>query len=64
MATTSYASGMLGDPGWGENFAVDDVPAGYYEITVRSGSEDYTVEAWVFSRQTTYVEITLGLQSD
>ena len=64
LATTSYAAGMNGDPGWGENFAVDDVPAGYYEITVRAGDADYTVEAWVFSRQTTYVEITLGLQSE
>ena len=64
IATTSYAAGISGDPGWGENFAVDDVPAGYYEITVRSGAEKYTVEAWVFSRQTTYVEIILDLPSE
>ena len=60
LATTTYAVGEFrSDQGWGENFAIDDVPAGYYEITVRSSTTSYTVEAWVFSRQTTFVEIRL-----
>lgn len=59
-ATTTYADDTVnGDPGWNENFAIDDVYAGYYEVIVSVGSEKVTVETWVYSYQTSFVEIVL-----
>ncbi len=60
--TTSYANetGELnGDEGWNENFAFDDVLAGYYEVEARRGKEKYKAEVWVYPYQTSFVEITL-----
>jgi murein DD-endopeptidase MepM/ murein hydrolase activator NlpD len=59
-ATTTYAStGVNPDDVWGENFALDDVAAGYYELAVGAGDSQHTVNLWVYARQTTFVEIVL-----
>lgn len=59
-ATTTYAQDDLNaDEGWNENFALDDVAAGYYEVEVRNGEEKYRQEVWVFPYQTSFVEIVL-----
>lgn len=58
--TTSYALGeMQADEGWQENFVLDDVPAGYHEVVVQNGTRRHTVEVWVYSGQTAFVEIVL-----
>jgi hypothetical protein len=43
-----------------ENFALDDVDAGYYEIIVDTGGKKYKTEVWVYPRRTSFVEIVLG----
>ncbi len=59
-ATTSYADGDLNaDADWQENFVLDDVVAGYYEIEVRDGEKKYKQEFWVYPYQTSFVEIVL-----
>lgn len=59
-ATTTYADDSVNpDEGWNENFAIDDVVAGYYEVTVRAGDEKYTALTWVHPYQTSFVEIIL-----
>lgn len=59
-ATTTYAQEQLNpDDGWQENFALDDVAAGYYEVSVRSGEETIKTEVWVYPYQTSFVEIVL-----
>lgn len=59
-ATTTYADDTAnGDTGWNENFAIDDVYAGYYEVTVNVGSKKYKAETWVHPYQTSFVEIVL-----
>ncbi|MFZ0543820.1 MAG: peptidoglycan DD-metalloendopeptidase family protein [Candidatus Promineifilaceae bacterium] len=59
-ATTTYADNSLNsDPQWKENFALDDVTAGYYELTVGSGDDEVKVELWVHPYQTSFIEITL-----
>jgi murein DD-endopeptidase MepM/ murein hydrolase activator NlpD len=61
-ATTTYAADTVNaDSGWNENFALDDVKAGYYEITVRQGEKKYTQELWVYPYQTTFVEVKLDI---
>ena len=60
LATTSYAGTTVNpDDHWQENFALDDVPAGYYEITVGSGKTKVTQELWVFPYRTSFVDITI-----
>jgi murein DD-endopeptidase MepM/ murein hydrolase activator NlpD len=60
-ATTTYAdSALRSDPTWGENFALDDVDAGFYELTVGSGEGKQTVDLWVYAGQTTFVEVMLA----
>jgi hypothetical protein len=59
-ATTTYAQEQLNaDDGWQENFALDDVTAGYYEVIVGNGEETIKTEVWVFPYQTSFVEIVL-----
>lgn len=59
-ATTTYARGEVNpDDNWQENFALDDVVAGYYEVEVRNGSKKYRTEVWVYPYQTSFVEIVL-----
>jgi murein DD-endopeptidase MepM/ murein hydrolase activator NlpD len=60
-ATTTYAQETLNpDDGWQENFAFDDVAAGYYELIIRSGEKTIQSEVWVFPNQTSFVELELG----
>ncbi|MFN2220971.1 MAG: M23 family metallopeptidase [Candidatus Promineifilaceae bacterium] len=59
-ATTSYAGGDVNpDDRWAENFALDDVYAGYYELTAGTGEDKVKVELWVHPYQTSFVEVTL-----
>lgn len=59
-ATTSYAVGDINvDEGWDENFVIDDVNVGYYEVIVNTGETKYKVETWVYPYQTSFVEIVL-----
>jgi murein DD-endopeptidase MepM/ murein hydrolase activator NlpD len=60
-ATTTYADESLNaDDILNENFALDDVDAGYYEIIVDTGGKKYKTEVWVYPRRTSFVEIVLG----
>jgi hypothetical protein len=59
-ATTTYSGDTVNaDDFWQENFALDDVIAGYYEVVVRAGEEKYTAETWVYAYRTSFVEIVL-----
>lgn len=60
-ATTTYADDSTNpDDGWNENFALDDVAAGYYEITVEVGRRKFKQEFWVYPYQTSFVEIVIN----
>jgi hypothetical protein len=60
-ATTTYADNTLNaDTTLNENFAIDDLEAGFYEIIVDTGSKKYKEEVWVYARRTSFVEITIG----
>lgn len=59
-ATTTYADETLNaDDVWNENFAIDDVEAGYYRVTVSVGEKKFTQEIWVYPRRTSFVEIVI-----
>ncbi len=63
FAVTSYAdAGLRSDPTWGENFAFDDVDAGYYELSVTTPTGKVSVNLWVYPRRTSFVELTLGTE--
>lgn len=58
--TTSYSGRSVNtDEHWRENFAIDDVVAGYYAVTVRAGDKRYTTETWVYPYRTSFVELVL-----
>lgn len=60
-ATTTYSSDSVNaDEHWQENFALDDVVSGYYEVAVRVDGERYTAETWVHDYRTSFVEIVLA----
>lgn len=60
-ATTSYAGDSVnGDDLWQENFAFDDVIAGYYEIEIQANGKKYKQELWVFPYRTSQVELTIN----
>lgn len=60
LGTTSYAGNSVnGDDVWQENFAFDDVVAGYYEVEIQANGKKYKEEVWVFPYRTSFVEITL-----
>jgi hypothetical protein len=60
-ATTTYASkGVNADEGFQENFAFDDVDAGFYEITAGAEGNKVKITFWVYPYQTSFVEIDLG----
>jgi murein DD-endopeptidase MepM/ murein hydrolase activator NlpD len=60
MSTTTYVGETVnGDERWQENFVLDDVYAGYYEVTVRDGAVKFSQEVWVYAYQTSFVEIVL-----
>lgn len=59
--TTSYSGNSVNrDEQWQENFAIDDVVAGYYAVVVRVGDKRHTVETWVYPYRTSFVEIVLS----
>ncbi|UCG23387.1 MAG: M23 family metallopeptidase [Chloroflexota bacterium] len=59
-ATTSYADDSVNpDDAWDENFALDDVHAGYYKLTAGTGDDEIEIEFWVHPYQTSFVEIVL-----
>jgi hypothetical protein len=60
LATTSYAGDTVNsDPQWDENFVLDDVPMGYYEVTVAVGKKKFSEEIYVFPYRTNIVEIVI-----
>lgn len=59
-ATTTYASNSVhGDDKWQENFAFDDVEAGYYELIIESPEYKIRTELWVYEYKTSFVELVL-----
>ena len=60
-STTYVGQSINSDDGWGENFVIDDVNAGYYLVTVSDGNKRYKEEIWVYEYQTTFVEIEIPL---
>lgn len=59
-ATTTYADDSVNeDENWQENFVLDDVVAGYYELSIGSREDKVTKEFWVYPYQTSFVELTL-----
>jgi murein DD-endopeptidase MepM/ murein hydrolase activator NlpD len=60
-ASTTYSDDSVNpDNHWNENFAIDDVYAGYYELTAGTGANMVKVEFWVYPYQTSFVEIVLN----
>jgi murein DD-endopeptidase MepM/ murein hydrolase activator NlpD len=60
-ATTTYAAGEPNsDDGFNENFAIDDVLPGFYEVIVGDGSNRFATEMWVYPARANMIEITLG----
>jgi murein DD-endopeptidase MepM/ murein hydrolase activator NlpD len=60
-ATSSYApNGPNGDLIEAENFAIDDVIPGFYQVIVSAGDRRYIKELWVFAGRTNWVEIVVG----
>jgi hypothetical protein len=60
-ATTTYASqGVNADDGFQENFAFDDVDAGFYELSAGAEGSKAKITFWVYPYQTSFVEIELG----
>ena len=59
-ATTSYALGEPNSDGIDENFAVDDVVGGFYEVIVDNGRRRFTTELWVYPGRINWVELVVG----
>ncbi len=60
LATTSYAGITVNsDAQWDENFVLDDVPMGYYEVIVAVGKRKFKQEIYVFPYRTNFVEIVI-----
>ncbi|PID86819.1 MAG: hypothetical protein CSA11_06325 [Chloroflexi bacterium] len=60
LATTSYAGTTVNsDAQWHENFVIDDVPMGYYEVIVAVGKRKFKQEIYVFPYRTNFVEIMI-----
>ena len=58
--STTYADGPINsDEGWQENFVLDDVTAGYYQVVVSDGTRKYKQEVWVYPLLSSFVEITI-----
>ena len=59
-ATTSYAAdGPNADNVLAENYALDDVEPGFYELVVDAGDKEHAVELWVYAGRINWVEITV-----
>ncbi len=60
-ATTSYATGEPNaDGALAENFAVDDVEPGFYQVIVVAGARRYTSEMWVYPGRVNWAEVVVG----
>ncbi len=62
FSTATYADigrGINPDPILDETFVFDDVPAGYYEVTVETAVGKFKEEFWVFPYQTAFVEMVI-----
>jgi murein DD-endopeptidase MepM/ murein hydrolase activator NlpD len=60
QGTTTYASDSVNpDALWQENFVLDDVTAGYYEVIVNTGDSRIKRETWVHAYQTSFVELVV-----
>ena len=57
--TTYVGTTVRADDGWNENFVIDDVKAGYYQINFRVDGTRYKEEFWVYPYQTTFVEMVV-----
>ena len=59
-ATTSYAAGgPNADDVLAENFVLDDVEPGFYELVVDAGDGQQAVELWVYAGRINWVEIAV-----
>jgi murein DD-endopeptidase MepM/ murein hydrolase activator NlpD len=59
-ATTSYAlNGPNADGALGENFVMDDVEPGFYQVVVAAGNRRQTVDLWVYPDRINWVEIAV-----
>lgn len=59
-ATTAYATGdPNADGDLGENFALDDVEPGFYEVTAGDSARHVTMELWVYPGRVNWVEVVL-----
>jgi len=59
-ATTAYAAGEPNPDGnLGENFALDDVEPGFYEVTAGDSARHVTMELWVYPGRVNWVEFVL-----
>jgi murein DD-endopeptidase MepM/ murein hydrolase activator NlpD len=60
LATTTYAGKSVNpDLNWNENFALDDVAAGYYELSVGSGDIKEKMEIWIYPGKTNFVKFVI-----
>lgn len=58
-ATTSYATGEPNGDLLHENFAVDDVIPGFYEVIVDTGRRRFSTELWVYPGRVNWVELVV-----
>ena len=59
-ATVSYAAaGPRADGDLGENFVMDDVEPGFYEVVVDTGNRRHTAEVWVYAGRVNWVEVVV-----
>ncbi len=59
-ATTSYATGEPNaDGSLNENFVLDDVEPGFYEVTAGDSARQATAELWVYPGRLNWVELVL-----
>jgi murein DD-endopeptidase MepM/ murein hydrolase activator NlpD len=59
--TWSYAGDEnIPDEQWKENFTLGDLPAGWYNVTTRSSTRDYSVDVFVHSGHTTWLNLVLN----
>jgi murein DD-endopeptidase MepM/ murein hydrolase activator NlpD len=59
--TWSYAGDEnIPDEQWKENFTLGDLPAGWYTVTTRSSTQTYSVDVFVHSGHTTWLNLVLN----
>ncbi len=60
-ATASYAlTGPNADGVLGENFVMDDVEPGFYQVIVDAGGRRHTVDLWVYPDRINWIEIAVA----